>query len=98
MCGKNTKVLCFPRDMVNDLKERILEIADEYPTVTNITLHTGSNDVSKQQPEVLKRDCIELKHSELAECNCIHQWTCTTCQRRIGKIQQVVGTEITAFY
>ena len=41
LCGKNTKVLCFPRDTVNDLKERILEIADEYPTVTNIVLHTG---------------------------------------------------------
>ena len=44
MCGKNTKVLCFPRDLVNDLKERIL--ADEYSTLTNIVLHTGSNDMS----------------------------------------------------
>ena len=46
--------------MVNDLKERILEIPDEHPTVTNIVLHTGSNDVSKQQSEVLKRDFIGL--------------------------------------
>uniref|UniRef100_A0AAX7SHC5 SGNH hydrolase-type esterase domain-containing protein n=1 Tax=Astatotilapia calliptera TaxID=8154 RepID=A0AAX7SHC5_ASTCA len=60
MCGKNTKVLCFPNDMVNNLKERILQIADEYPTVTNIVLHTGSNDVSKQQSEVLKRDFTGL--------------------------------------
>uniref|UniRef100_A0A3Q2V3Y7 SGNH hydrolase-type esterase domain-containing protein n=1 Tax=Haplochromis burtoni TaxID=8153 RepID=A0A3Q2V3Y7_HAPBU len=60
MCGKNTKVICFPRDMVNNLKERILQIADEYPTVTNIVLHTGSNDVSKQQSEVLKRDFTGL--------------------------------------
>ncbi|CAI5683025.1 unnamed protein product, partial [Oreochromis niloticus] len=60
MCGKNTKVLCFPKDMVNNLKERILQIADEYPTVTNIVLHTGSNDVSKQQSEVLKRDFTRL--------------------------------------
>lgn len=60
MCGKNTKVLCFPKDMVNNLKERILQIADEYPTVTNIVLHTGSNDVSKQQSEVLKRDFTGL--------------------------------------
>uniref|UniRef100_A0A669DSZ3 SGNH hydrolase-type esterase domain-containing protein n=1 Tax=Oreochromis niloticus TaxID=8128 RepID=A0A669DSZ3_ORENI len=56
----NTKVLCFPKDMVNNLKERILQIADEYPTVTNIVLHTGSNDVSKQQSEVLKRDFTGL--------------------------------------
>uniref|UniRef100_A0A3P8PJ56 SGNH hydrolase-type esterase domain-containing protein n=1 Tax=Astatotilapia calliptera TaxID=8154 RepID=A0A3P8PJ56_ASTCA len=42
------------------LKARILQIADEYPTVTNIVLHTGSNDVSKQQLEVLKRDFIGL--------------------------------------
>lgn len=60
MCGKNTKVLCFPKDMVKNLKERILQIADEYPTVTNIVLHTGSNDVSKQQSEVLKRDFTGL--------------------------------------
>uniref|UniRef100_A0A3P9C989 SGNH hydrolase-type esterase domain-containing protein n=1 Tax=Maylandia zebra TaxID=106582 RepID=A0A3P9C989_9CICH len=56
----NTKVLCFPNDMVNNLKERILQIAEEYPTVTNIVLHTGSNDVSKQQSEVLKRDFTGL--------------------------------------
>uniref|UniRef100_A0A3Q2VCN9 Uncharacterized protein n=1 Tax=Haplochromis burtoni TaxID=8153 RepID=A0A3Q2VCN9_HAPBU len=60
MCGKNTKVLCFPKDMVNNLKERILQIADEYPTVTNIVLHTGSNDVSKQQTKVLKPDFTGL--------------------------------------
>uniref|UniRef100_A0A3P9AZJ3 SGNH hydrolase-type esterase domain-containing protein n=1 Tax=Maylandia zebra TaxID=106582 RepID=A0A3P9AZJ3_9CICH len=55
-----SKILCFPNDMVNNLKERILQIADEYPTVTNIVLHTGSNDVSKQQSEVLKLDFTGL--------------------------------------
>uniref|UniRef100_A0A665W5N9 SGNH hydrolase-type esterase domain-containing protein n=1 Tax=Echeneis naucrates TaxID=173247 RepID=A0A665W5N9_ECHNA len=60
MCGKSTNVFCFPMDMVNDLKERFFEIADEYPTVTNIVLHTGSNNVSKQQSEVLKRDFTGL--------------------------------------
>uniref|UniRef100_A0A3Q4I4H4 SGNH hydrolase-type esterase domain-containing protein n=1 Tax=Neolamprologus brichardi TaxID=32507 RepID=A0A3Q4I4H4_NEOBR len=60
VCMSNTKVLCFPKDMVNNLNERILQIADEYPTVTNIVLHTGSNDVSKQQSEVLKRDFTGL--------------------------------------
>uniref|UniRef100_A0A3B4FKP6 GIY-YIG domain-containing protein n=1 Tax=Pundamilia nyererei TaxID=303518 RepID=A0A3B4FKP6_9CICH len=65
MCGKNTKVLCFPKDMVNNLKERILQIADEYPTVTNIVLHTGSNDVSKQQTEVLKPDFTGLLNTRI---------------------------------
>lgn len=60
ICGKNTKVLCFPKDMVSDMQKRILKTVTKYPTVKNIVLHTGSNDVSKQQSEVLKRDFAGL--------------------------------------
>uniref|UniRef100_A0A3Q2EBE6 SGNH hydrolase-type esterase domain-containing protein n=1 Tax=Cyprinodon variegatus TaxID=28743 RepID=A0A3Q2EBE6_CYPVA len=60
LCGKNTKVLCFPKDMVGDIQERFLKTLAGYPTVRNIVLHTGLNDVSKQQSEALNRDFTEL--------------------------------------
>ena len=52
----NTKVLCFPKDMVSDLAEKILHIGAENPTVKNVVLHIGTNDVEKQESEVLKED------------------------------------------
>uniref|UniRef100_A0A3B3BW75 SGNH hydrolase-type esterase domain-containing protein n=1 Tax=Oryzias melastigma TaxID=30732 RepID=A0A3B3BW75_ORYME len=55
-CSRNTKVLCFPNDMVSDMQERILQTVAKYPKLQNILLHTGSNDVSKQKSEVLKQD------------------------------------------
>ena len=60
ICSKNTKVLCFPKDMVSDMTEKILHIAAAHPTVTAILVHTGANDVEKQQSETLKRDFSEL--------------------------------------
>uniref|UniRef100_A0AAZ1XYZ3 SGNH hydrolase-type esterase domain-containing protein n=1 Tax=Oreochromis aureus TaxID=47969 RepID=A0AAZ1XYZ3_OREAU len=76
MCGKNTKVLCFPKDMVNNLKERILQIADEYPTVTNIVLHTGSNDVSKQHGPVPPVRGGDERFSRLFALN---KWLISAC-------------------
>ncbi len=60
MCSKNTNILCFPKDMVSDLAERILHIVAAHPTVKNIILHIGSNDVVKQQSEVLKWNFMDL--------------------------------------
>lgn len=66
-CSKNTE---HSKDMVSDLAERILHIVAAHPTVKNIILHIGSNDVVKQQSEVLKRDFTDLliNHSQLSEC------------------------------
>ncbi len=60
MFSRNTKVLCFPKDMVCDLAGRFLHIVASHLTVKNIVLHIGSNDAAKQQSEVLKRDFTEL--------------------------------------
>ncbi|XP_037636978.1 uncharacterized protein LOC119494862 [Sebastes umbrosus] len=60
MWSKDIKVLCFPKDMVSDLAERILDIVTAHPNVKNVVLHIGSNDVVKQQSEVLKRDFTGL--------------------------------------
>lgn len=60
VCSKNTKVICFPKDMVSNMTERILHIVAEHPTVKNFIIHVGSNDVVKQQSEVLKQDFTEL--------------------------------------
>uniref|UniRef100_A0A8C9XI99 OSK domain-containing protein n=1 Tax=Sander lucioperca TaxID=283035 RepID=A0A8C9XI99_SANLU len=58
--SKNTKILCFPKDMVSDLAQRIPDIMAAHPTVKNIILHIGSHDVVKQQSEVLNRDFMNL--------------------------------------
>lgn len=60
VCGKNTKVICFPKVTVPDMTQRILHLVAEHPTVKNIIIHVGSNDVAKQQSEVLKQDFTEL--------------------------------------
>ena len=60
VCSKNTKVICFPKDVVSNMTERILSIVAEHPTVRNIIIHVGWNDVAKQQSEVLKQDFTEL--------------------------------------
>uniref|UniRef100_A0A0F8ASY6 Uncharacterized protein n=1 Tax=Larimichthys crocea TaxID=215358 RepID=A0A0F8ASY6_LARCR len=57
---KNTKVLCFTKDMVSDISKKILKIATEHPTVKSLIIHTGALDVVKQQSEVLKRDFVDL--------------------------------------
>lgn len=60
VCSKNTKVICFPKDVVSNMTERILSVVAENPTVRNIIIHVGWNDVAKQQSEVLKQDFTEL--------------------------------------
>ncbi|XP_010784345.1 uncharacterized protein [Notothenia coriiceps] len=42
--------------MVSDLAEKILHIGAEHPTVKNVVLHIGTNDVVKQLSEMLKKD------------------------------------------
>uniref|UniRef100_A0A3Q3SCN1 SGNH hydrolase-type esterase domain-containing protein n=1 Tax=Mastacembelus armatus TaxID=205130 RepID=A0A3Q3SCN1_9TELE len=60
MCSNNTKVLYFPKDMVSDTTDKILSIVAENPTVKNLVLHTGANDIVKQQSEILKKDFNNL--------------------------------------
>ncbi|XP_071062166.1 uncharacterized protein [Pseudochaenichthys georgianus] len=43
-----------------DLAEKILHIGAEHQTVKNVVLHIGTNDVVKQQSEVLKEDFKRL--------------------------------------
>ena len=54
MCSKKTKILCFAKNMISDMTERILHVVATHPTVKNIIVHIGANDVVKQQSEVLK--------------------------------------------
>ncbi|XP_035495616.2 uncharacterized protein LOC118313818 [Scophthalmus maximus] len=60
LCNKNTKGLCFPKDMVSDMREKILDIVISHPSVKKQILHIGSNDIVKQQSEVLKQDFTDL--------------------------------------
>lgn len=60
MCGQRTKVLCFPKDTVSDVRDKVAQTVADHPTVENLILHVGSNDVAKKQSEVLKEDFTEL--------------------------------------
>ena len=60
LLSKNTKIFCFPKDMVSDLAERIENIVATHPTAKAIVLHTGANDVVKEHSEILKKDFSDL--------------------------------------
>ena len=60
MSRKNTEIPCFPRDMVSNMTERILYIVAAHLTVKTIIVHIGTNNVVKQQSEVLNQDFIDL--------------------------------------
>ena len=40
--------------MVSNMREKILDIVADHPTVKNIVVHTGSCDTVKQQSDLLK--------------------------------------------
>ena len=80
MCNENTKILCFPKDLVSDMTEGILHIVTAHPAVKNIKPPTGTNDVVKQQTEMLKRDCDML--ITVSEWSGVDQWSSTSSQRR----------------
>ncbi|CAJ1085741.1 unnamed protein product [Xyrichtys novacula] len=58
--SKNSKVLCFPKDMVCDITGKIQDIVASYPSLTAIVIHCGANDIVTEQSEKLKRDFSEL--------------------------------------
>lgn len=57
---KKTRIYCFPKDLVSDVTEKMPNLLAEHPTVKNIIVHVGANDVMKRQSEVLKQDFRHL--------------------------------------
>ena len=61
MCvKKHNEVLVFPKDIASKVRDKITQMAAANPTVENLPLHVGSNDVVRQQSEDLKQDFTEL--------------------------------------
>ena len=52
---RNSKVLCFPKDNVSDINDRILDVVAAHPTVKTLILHIGTNDIEEKKSEVLKQ-------------------------------------------
>uniref|UniRef100_A0A3Q1F8G1 SGNH hydrolase-type esterase domain-containing protein n=1 Tax=Acanthochromis polyacanthus TaxID=80966 RepID=A0A3Q1F8G1_9TELE len=50
----------FPGATVMDITEKIPHILKSSPEVTRIIIHTGTNDIPKQQSELLKEDFLHL--------------------------------------
>uniref|UniRef100_A0A3Q2ZXH4 SGNH hydrolase-type esterase domain-containing protein n=1 Tax=Kryptolebias marmoratus TaxID=37003 RepID=A0A3Q2ZXH4_KRYMA len=61
LCNKNkTKVLCFSKDTVSDVTEKIVPLTTDHPSIENLIIHTGANDLAKKQSEILKKDFSHL--------------------------------------
>ena len=52
--------LSFPGATVTDITEKIPSVLDSHPQVNRIVVHVGTNDTSRQQSEILKRDFTQL--------------------------------------
>lgn len=57
---KFAKTLCFPGATVNYLPEKIPGLLENYPTATKLVVHVGTNNISRQQSELLKHDLFRL--------------------------------------
>lgn len=80
ICSKTIQTHCFPDAMVRDVRGN--EVTDKYLKLNPIILHVGTNDVCRQQSEVLKQDFIEL-------FNCLDKVEASLCLQCIsGSSQQ----------
>lgn len=50
----------FPGASVTDIAKKICSVLDCKPPVNGVVIHVGTNDTSRQQSELLKRDFIQL--------------------------------------
>ena len=51
---RKAKVICFPKDRVSDMNDRILDLVNKHQTVKTLILHTGTCDTEEKQSEILK--------------------------------------------
>ncbi len=66
--AKLAKTLCFPGATVNNRAEKIPKLLENHPTATKIVIHAGTNNISRQQSELLTHDFSCL----LPPCPCHH--------------------------
>ncbi|KAF3705484.1 hypothetical protein EXN66_Car021175 [Channa argus] len=57
---RNSQKYCRPRAVVSDMIQLIPDLLAQHPTVENIVVHVGANDIWKKESEVLKKDFIDL--------------------------------------
>ena len=58
--NRKVKVLCFPKDTVSDMNDRISDLVAGHPTVKRLILHIGARDTERQQSEILKKNFTAL--------------------------------------
>uniref|UniRef100_A0A3Q3BEM5 SGNH hydrolase-type esterase domain-containing protein n=1 Tax=Kryptolebias marmoratus TaxID=37003 RepID=A0A3Q3BEM5_KRYMA len=61
---KRKQSYCFPNDTVSDVTEKIVQwlipLTTDHPSIENLIIHTGANDLAKKQSEILKKDFSHL--------------------------------------
>ena len=57
---RKAKVLCFPKDTLSDMNDRILDVVAAHPTVKSLILHIGTCDTEQKQSEILKQRFMTL--------------------------------------
>ena len=53
---RKIKVLCFPKDTVSEMNDRISDVVAAHPSVKKLIIHIGARDIEKQQSEILKKN------------------------------------------
>ena len=57
---KNAHTVVFPGATVAVITDKIQDVMTSFPAADSLIVHAGTNDVRKQQSELLKRDFIQL--------------------------------------
>uniref|UniRef100_A0A3Q3GIJ6 SGNH hydrolase-type esterase domain-containing protein n=1 Tax=Labrus bergylta TaxID=56723 RepID=A0A3Q3GIJ6_9LABR len=56
----STITFCFPGATVRDITDRNIELLAKKPENTKVIIQVGTNDIRKQQSELLKTDVVHL--------------------------------------
>ena len=57
---RNARTVCLPGATVASLTDMVRDVTLSFPDADQLVIHVGSNDVARQQSELLKRDFIGL--------------------------------------
>ena len=85
--------LSFPGANVVDVTEKIPSVLASHPEVNRVIIHVGTNDTTKQQSELLKRDFTQLFNqlSRFQRLAVFISGPTPTCGRGIGRFSRLLS-------
>ena len=84
--------LFFPGATVQTITDKVPDIIKSYPEVDRVVIHVGTNDIQKQQSELLKRDFISLFNVLKQSSKRVHiSGPTPTLGRGVGRFSRLLG-------